>query len=377
MVDKLCTINDFIQKVHDYEGIICFGMGKIFQNAIRKLHDTEIIEKIIYIVDNDVKKQGMQVNICGKNIEVISFECLKNISNKRFCILITCAKYKDILKQIEHYITKNNIDCYLFPIMDGITIESEVLKKKVPDNFQLSAVPLIPKTIHYCWFGNNPMSDKNRECIESWKKYCPDYRIIEWTEDNYDITKNQYMKQAYEHRKWAFVSDYARIDILYQYGGVYFDTDVELIQNIDDLLYQEGFMGFEGTEVVNAGLGVGAIQGLSIIKEILSCYDNLNFVNMDGTMNMVACPVIHTEYLKKRGLVLNGEYQRVGDLTIYPEKVLTGKNFWTRRIRLLPYTRAIHHYEGSWLERNEIEDIVQMERDMEGILNGNDIYSSI
>lgn len=376
-MDKSCTINDFIQKAQKYERIICFGGGRILQNAFRKLPDTVIIEKVTYIVDNDKRKQGMQVAIYGKTIEVISFEQLQKTLDNRSCILITCAKYKDILRQIRKCVEEKNIECYIFPVMESITIEREVLGKPVPNNLRLSAEPLIPKTIHYCWFGKKPMPANNRECIESWKKYCPDYRIIEWTEDNYDISKNQYMEQAYEYKKWAFVSDFARMDILYRYGGIYFDTDVELVQNIDDLLYQEGFMGFEGTEVVNAGLGVGAVQGLSIIKGILSCYSDLNFVNADGTLNMVACPVIHTEYLKKRGLVLNGEYQRVGDLTIYPEKVLTGKNFWTRRIRLLPYTKAIHHYEGSWLEQNDMEDLIQMEQDMKGILNGNDIYSCI
>ena len=104
---------------------------------------------------------------------------------------------------------------------------------------------MIPKKIHYCWVGGNSKPPLVKKCIQSWKKYCPDYEIIEWNESNYDISKNIYMKQAYEAKKWAFVTDYMRLDIIYEHGGIYLDTDVELIKNIDDLLSNEAFAGIE------------------------------------------------------------------------------------------------------------------------------------
>ena len=103
----------------------------------------------------------------------------------------------------------------------------------------------IPKKIHYCWFGRNPLPESAKKCIESWKKYCPEYEIIEWNEDNFDLTENRYAREAYEQKKWAFVSDYARLKIVYEQGGIYMDVDVELIKPLDELTELDGYMGFE------------------------------------------------------------------------------------------------------------------------------------
>ena len=127
---------------------------------------------------------------------------------------------------------------------------------------------MIPKKIHYCWFGNNPLPEKDRKCIESWKKYCPNYEIIRHDENNYDISKNKYMKQAYESKKWGFVPDYARLDIIYNEGGIYLDTDVELTKNLDELLKYDAYMGFEDDIHVSPGLGFGAIKHHEGIKKL-------------------------------------------------------------------------------------------------------------
>lgn len=103
----------------------------------------------------------------------------------------------------------------------------------------------IPKKIHYCWFGRNPLTESAKKCIESWKKYCPEYEIIEWNENNFDLTENRYAREAYEQKKWAFVSDYARLKIVYEQGGIYMDVDVELIKPLDELTELDGYMGFE------------------------------------------------------------------------------------------------------------------------------------
>ena len=128
---------------------------------------------------------------------------------------------------------------------------------------------MIPKIIHYCWFGNGPIPEKDKKCINSWKKYCSDYKIIQWNEKNYDITKNKYMNQAYQQKKWGFVPDYARLDIIYTYGGIYLDTDVEIIKSFDSLLSNRGFAGFERPDYVNLGLGFGAEAENIIIKKML------------------------------------------------------------------------------------------------------------
>ena len=153
----------------------------------------------------------------------------------------------------------------------------------------------IPKIIHYCWFGGNPFPELAQKCIASWKKFCPDYEIKEWNESNYDVTKNQYMREAFENKQWAFVSDYARLDIIYENGGIYLDTDVELLKPLDDLLILTGFMGFEENKKLCAtGLGFGAVPKLPIIKEMRDDYDNIIFIKEDGSFDQTPCPYFQT-----------------------------------------------------------------------------------
>ena len=131
----------------------------------------------------------------------------------------------------------------------------------------------IPKIIHYCWFGGGPISAESQKCMESWKKYCPDYKIIEWNDQNFDISTNRYAQQAYAAKKYAFVSDYARLAVLYEYGGIYLDTDVELVRPLDELLELPGFMGFQTNNEVATGLGFGARKGNSVVQALLRDYD--------------------------------------------------------------------------------------------------------
>lgn len=148
----------------------------------------------------------------------------------------------------------------------------------------------IPKIIHYCWFGGGPISPESRKCIESWKKYCPDYKIIEWNEQNFEISQNRYAQQAYEAKKYAFVSDYVRLAVLYRYGGIYLDTDVELVRPLDELLEHKGFISMEHsapspygrTLLVNTGSGVGAEPGCEMIGKMLAAYRNAAFIQETG-----------------------------------------------------------------------------------------------
>lgn len=213
----------------------------------------------------------------------------------------------------------------------------------------------IPKVIHYCWFGRGEIPEKALKCIESWKKYCPDYEIKCWNEDNYDINKNVFIKQAYENRKFAFVSDYARLDIIYNYGGIYFDVDVEVIKNIDQLLEHKGFFGLgevEGKYYVSSGLGFGAEKNLSFLKEIMLVYESCNFILEDGTMNIKPCPIITNEViLDKKGLIIDGnKFYNMDDIVIYPTDYFDPKSYDTGKINITENTMTIHHYDGSWID---------------------------
>ncbi len=133
---------------------------------------------------------------------------------------------------------------------------------------------MIPKVIHYCWFGGGEKSRLMKKCIKSWKKYCPDYEIIEWNEDNFDVNGIEFTKGAYNAKKWAFVTDYARLDIIYKHGGIYLDTDVELLKPLDELLKYKGFFGFEEMGMVNTGVGFGAEKGNLLVKQMRDDYNN-------------------------------------------------------------------------------------------------------
>lgn len=213
---------------------------------------------------------------------------------------------------------------------------------------------MIPKIIHYCWFGHNPKPKSVIKCMESWKKYCPDYQIIEWNEDNFDIDNTcNFVRDAYKNKKWAFVSDYARLKIIYECGGVYLDTDVELLQSLDVLLnYGYGFMGFESKDAVASGLGFAAEKSDAIIKEMLDYYNSISFDIQD--VDKITCPIINTRILQKHGLQVNGQLQRVGNLIILPEDYLCPENMFTGNKHYTNNTVSVHHYDASWMNRKNI-----------------------
>ncbi len=207
----------------------------------------------------------------------------------------------------------------------------------------------LPKTIHFCWFGGNPLPEEAKLCLESWKKYCPDYQIVEWNEKNFDVFSCHYAAQAYEANMWAFVSDYARIKILYEQGGVYMDVDVELIKNIDPLLRDKAFMGFEAGLFVNSGLIAGSIPNLSIFRELINKYEKkYEFINSDGTLNLTPCVEYQTELLMKYGLKKENIIQVVEDMKIYPIEYFSPFNHYTGRLNITEETYSIHKYAGTW-----------------------------
>lgn len=220
----------------------------------------------------------------------------------------------------------------------------------------------IPKIIHYCWFGGNEIPEHDRKCIESWKKYCPDYEIIQWNEQNYDVTQIPYMQEAYEAGRWAFVSDYARLDILYQYGGIYLDTDVELVRSLDDLLGQEGFAGIEkGTDYLALGLGFGAIKGHQLLKELCDVYQSRHFVDNVGKVDLTPNPQIMTEYLRNKypGRLTGNMIEEIDGFFIYPSDYFCPQDYETGKIKMTENTYSIHHYHASWqteCEKNALQE---------------------
>lgn len=213
---------------------------------------------------------------------------------------------------------------------------------------------MIPKVINYCWFGNNPLDEKSKECIESWEKIMPDYEIKRWDESNYDVNKNDFMKEAYKNKKWAFVTDYARLDIIYNNGGIYLDTDVKVLKKFDDLLKLNAFMGFEENNKVNTGLGFGANKGNKIVKENLDIYNKIKYKDGLGNFKPTNCPIITTEILKRHGLKNeNYKIQNIEGVIVFPREYFAPLDYTSGNLNITEKTYSIHEYGMSWMSKDE------------------------
>lgn len=223
--------------------------------------------------------------------------------------------------------------------LSNVYVENAIENKKAENVFDKK---LIPKKIHYFWFGNNPKNELHKKCLASWKKYAPDFEIIEWNEKNCDINECNYVKEAYEEKKWAFVADYFRIKKIYQYGGIYVDTDVEFVQDISSLRLNQVFFSFETKNGINAAV-FGAVAGNELIRKWLATYKGDHLKKKDGTLDTSNTIVVRlTELLNKYHVNLNGKEQLLeDDIKIYPPNKLTLDMFDGECI-------AQHHYEASW-----------------------------
>ncbi len=207
---------------------------------------------------------------------------------------------------------------------------------------------MIPRKIHYCWFGRGPMPPLALKCIESWHRYMPDYEYKLWNEDNFDVNTVPYVKEAYETRKFAFVTDYVRLHALYTEGGIYMDTDVEVLKPYDDLLYLSGFIGFEGSK--HSPIGTGTIASIphgEWVKEQMNAYEGIHFIRSDGSLDQTTNPVRISGIMKAKGFLQNGLEQDYKDMHVFPvdyfcPRQTTGEYFLTEN------TYCDHHFMGSW-----------------------------
>jgi len=212
---------------------------------------------------------------------------------------------------------------------------------------------MIPKIIHYCWFGKSEMPEIAAKCIDSWHKYCPDFEVKLWNESNFDVNINSYSREAAKVNQWAFIADIARLWVIYNYGGVYLDVDVEVIKPIDDFLNNQMFLGFESHSVINMGSGFGAEKKIYLLKKMLDSYDSVPFINADETINTIASPKYTTASMESEGFLLNNTKQTINDATIYPTEYFCPKDWQTGEINITENTHTIHHFLASWWSEEE------------------------
>lgn len=221
---------------------------------------------------------------------------------------------------------------------------------------------MIPKKIHYCWFGRNPKPKLVEKCIKSWQRFCPDFEIIEWNEDNFDVASApEYVRQAYAHKKWAFVSDYVRLRAMTDQGGIYLDTDVELVKSLTPYLKHRAFGGFESAQSICTAV-MACEAGFPLFREFLAHYYEMTFLNPDGSLNVTTNVATVTGILQEKGLVQNGQLQTVEGLTLYPSPVFSPVDFESGQLRRSRKTVAIHWFSGSWFTEEEKRHRQELQR---------------
>lgn len=211
---------------------------------------------------------------------------------------------------------------------------------------------MIPKIIHYCWFGKNKMPDNLKKYMQSWKEYCPDYEIKCWSEDNYDVNSNSFLKAAYKAKAWAFVSDYVRLDVIYRFGGIYLDTDVELLKNLDFLLNNKAYIGIQQNGYYcTTGLGFGGEKGNTAIYKMLEKYNDL--IYKEENKEKLACPYLNDAAIREIGVIEKKDIIKFKDITIYGPKYFDPLATGNTKNLLCAETISIHHYAATWTSKSE------------------------
>lgn len=341
-LETLKNRRDFFNYIENRD-CICFGAGMQLDETC--LDVPELINKIACVLDNNSNLHGTNRRVGNRRIPIRSSEYLTECNPEKMILIITSSYKNEILMQLNLDRRYDEIPYTdFFDIMDMAAWGA-----KTPDaDFRKNLVETIPRTLHYIWFSDKPIPNELQENIEGWKRLCPDYEVKCWNEKNYDVSTNKYMYDAYKKKRWSFVSDYARLDIVYQYGGIYFYTDVELVRRPDELLFNDAFIGFERLSTVNTGSGFGARAGFPLIRQMRDHYENVEFTNRANANEMILCPVYETAILEKHGLKRNGDFQVVANMSVYPVMYFNAKSLYSDRLRITDRTISIHKCAWSW-----------------------------
>lgn len=357
MVDIInSSYEEFMQDIHGNK-LFLYGAGERTRTVYNYFGLQGKVEAIIDRNDRIKKFKGENEEI--PVITLQQFEEKEEIE-KSIILIVPTYVYMEIVEELDRYSKLEGLKCYIASLVQDYYEKQEFTFTQ--------GVRQIPKKIHYCWFGRGEMPDQLKRCMESWDRFCPDYEIVKWDENNYDVCSNQYMKEAYECKKWGYVPDYARLDIIYNEGGIYLDTDVELLAPIDTLLNDEMFCHFSSRFEVNFGSGFGAKKNHKLIKALRDYYDGRTFYNSDGTMNTKPCAEYQNPVLKEFGFKLDNKYQKIENVVIYPSEVSTPQgrsgaaNNFTSRTLMIHHAVATHraaHEKNIFIRGTEIQNRIK------------------
>ncbi len=347
---KICSFTDF-DTVSRIRKIFFIGAGKRALSFLEK-YDWDVF----CCIDNDIGKQGTYIKAHGKTIPVYDWDYLTHNVGPASVLLITPISYVPLLEKIESDDCLKMIDYYLPVHMAIMQWDADrIAASNVPFTITKGTVPKIPKIIHYFWFSGDPYPEKVQKCLDSWHKFCPGYEFRKWDLNNYK-TNNQFVQDALQNKDWAHASDFGRCDVVYRYGGIYLDTDVELVKPLDDLLYDTGFFCFESARGVDPGSGFGAEAYNPIIQEICEAYNSIPYKKADDRIwNQADILLIYTTPFVKRGLVLNAQYQNIEGFAFYPPLVLSPYSYMTGLLAPYDRTYGIHHWVSAWITEKQMK----------------------
>lgn len=344
---QCCSFEEMKKRIEKkHARIILFGAGAIGQVTTPEiLKDYGLMDYVECYMDNNQAMHGSILSVGNRNLEIRSPEYLKSCKENTV-IILNVSRFSDVLEQLESMQCTATMSCYIMPMMlihnfCSSASEGEAIKTNESS---------IPKKLHYMWLGKKDIPNKLKRCLESWRRFCPDYQIVEWNEDNYDIEKHPYMKQAYEVGDYGFVPDYARLDILYNEGGIYLDLDVEIKRSLDALLYQEAFCGVEKWQVINFGGLSGAVPGHPMIRKFLDARNNVEFLEKDGSQNRRTCGFYDTRVALEAGYRMNGKVQSIEGMTIYPYDYFHPYDYMSGIVNETSNTYSVHWFNGGWLD---------------------------
>lgn len=346
MILRNCTMAEFCRRTEGKK-LVCFGAGYAAAALGNKFAAYKMEKRISYFVDNNSSLWGGEKVVNGTAIPIFSPKKLFAEASHDTVVIITSYQYaSEIFGQLNIIPEFERAECYVLNFI--AEAEYWAVPRYMPKGYRANAHQVIPKIIHYFWFGSNPIPEKHKEFIDGWKKFCPDYEIIEWNESNYDINKFQYTKDAALAKRWSKVATYARFDVIYTYGGICLDTDVEVVKPLDELLYNDAFIGFENEYRINSGSGFGAVKKFQLFNEMRENYDGTLF-NSDGSANLAFNTSFETPFLINRGLNRKGDFQIIDKLTVYPPDCFAPKPYFAPNTNGTSYatenTFSVHHYD--------------------------------
>jgi hypothetical protein len=362
-----CGVREFEEQTRDKK-VYCYGVTNELNSLLLENQELMLAKRITAVVSLRKLNVDSQRTLLNSP-PIINYRRFKedyqNDPNIVLLIMDTNIKEAwDLLKASGEIFDSLKVYHYpLFMFYDHFT----ELPQALLDMRQGEAC--IPKRIHYCWFGSGEISDRDKAYIEGWKKIMPDYEIVFWNEDNYDVYKHPYTAEAYKDGAYAFVSDYARLDIIYNHGGIYMDTDVEVLKPFDDLLYSDSFFGFSHHGLINTGQGFGAAPGTQIVKEMRDIYDGAVYVHNQMSRNSP----IETLSFNRRGYVSGNRFFISGKDVIYPVEFFAPMSIFYGLPTLSDNCYSIHRYNWVWLDQKNKTKRLEMRKYYESIWRGENL----